>query len=147
MERASQLGSVTGANDWIMERNRAALENALDAPVARQGHTDLTLRGRKFSGNAQRRKQKYLLFHGTLLLDFDLSLIESVLQLPRVRPDYRDNRPHQLFLLNLHLTRQTIKATLCQAWQASTLLDEMPHLRIEELVAQKYTSLEWNRKF
>jgi lipoate---protein ligase len=36
-------------------------------PVAVLGHTDLALGGRKFSGNAQRRKRWSLLFHGTFL--------------------------------------------------------------------------------
>lgn len=151
IERTPQLSSVTGANDFVMECNCTALETLLNAPVTRQGHTDLTLGGRKFSGNAQRRKRKYLLFHGTLLFDFDLSLIEKVLQLPSVRPTYRHDRLHRDFLLNLHIARESAKSALCQAWQATKVLCDLPcdlpQERIELLAAQKYNSDDWNRKF
>lgn len=147
IENQPCLGNLSLTNEFVMERNRATLETILQTPVARQGHTDLTLDGRKFSGNAQRRKQKYLLFHGTLLLDFDLSLIAKVLQLPPIRPAYRNDRTHQDFLLNLHLARETVKASLCQAWQATEVLCGLPQNRIENLVVHKYRSEDWNRKF
>jgi lipoate-protein ligase A len=40
---------------------------------------------RKFSGNAQRRKRDFLIFHGTFLLNFDLQLIAKYLCRPSSR--------------------------------------------------------------
>lgn len=147
IERNPQLQSVTDSNRYIMERQREVLSNLLKAPVSISGHTDLTVDGRKFSGNAQRRKRKYLLFHGTLLLDFDLPLIEKVLSVPAVRPAYRENRQHTEFLTNLHLPRPALRDALAYAWAASEVLLPLPHERIEHLVQTKYASDGWNRKF
>src|SRR5439155_22032736 len=69
------LQTVTGTNRFVMNRDRAALETLLthcsrpeEAPSSKSeirnpkisvcGHTDLALRRRKFSGNAQRRKRR-----------------------------------------------------------------------------------------
>ena len=68
------LATVAGANGFILHRTAAALACLLGEPVERCGDTDLVWRGRKFSGNAQRRRRTHLLFHGTLLLGFDLAL-------------------------------------------------------------------------
>jgi lipoate-protein ligase A len=147
IDRDEQLQSVTGSNSYIMERQRKVLSSLLQAPVEISGHTDLTLQGRKFSGNAQRRKRRYLLFHGTLLLDFDLSLVEKVLRLPDVRPDYRADRPHTDFLTNLHLPRTQLRAAMMQTWNATHVLPELPLERIEQLVQSKYLNPDWNLKF
>ena len=55
-----------------MTTNRDALGQALGQAVEIEGHTDLAIDGVKFSGNAQRRRRDALLFHGTILLGFDL---------------------------------------------------------------------------
>lgn len=145
--------SISAANQFIMERNRAALARAASAfrlqtsDFRVQGHTDLTLDGLKFSGNAQRRRRQFLLFHGTLLLDFDLTLVGELLHLPALQPDYRDRRSHDSFLTRLHVSRDQVKATLAQAWQADTPLTDPPRLRTTALVAEKYSRPEWNSKF
>ena len=69
------LASISRANRFIMEQNRAAIESEVrrrtpDAAIVVQGHTDLTLvtrhpspaTPRKFSGNSQRRQQRFLRF-------------------------------------------------------------------------------------
>ena len=48
--------------------------------------SDLALDGRKVSGNAQARKRKYFLHHGTFLYDFDLEKIPSYLKHPAKEP-------------------------------------------------------------
>src|SRR5262249_48388119 len=60
--------SISAANRFILERNQVAIQSAignLQSAIHVQGHTDLTLAGRKFSGNSQCRRKHYLLFHGT----------------------------------------------------------------------------------
>ncbi len=83
-----------------------------------QGHTDLTRDGLKFSGNAQRRRRNFILFHGTFLLNFDLALIGELLPMPSRQPCYRDARTHEQFLTNLPLSAPAVKAALRQAWGA-----------------------------
>jgi len=112
------LTSITATNGFIMERHRAALEALLGRPVSVRGHTDLETAGRKFSGNAQRRGRKALLFHGTVLYAADLGLIEQLLRHPSREPDWRGQRRHNEFLGNLPANREQITAALCQAWQA-----------------------------
>lgn len=145
-ERAG-LHSIPGANRAIMETNRAALQSLLAGKVAVQGHTDLTHDGRKFSGNAQRRKRAFLLFHGTLLLNFDLPLISRLLRLPIQQPTYRQGREHAEFIGNTGLAAATVKAALASAWRASETTAEVPRAGLARLVAEKYAREEWNRRF
>ncbi len=109
---------VRSTNTFVMERNRAALETILGRPVTVRGHTDLCLGERKFSGNAQRRKRRFFLFHGTFLLGLDLDLVERTLTLPAIRPDYRMDRPHADFLMNLAVKAEEVKTALARAWEA-----------------------------
>ena len=115
----AELRNVTAANRFIMERNREAIESKVQSPKSKvevQGHTDLTLDGLKFSGNAQRRQRQFILFHGTFLLAFDLALISELLPLPSRQPDYRASRAHETFLANLNLSPDAVKSALRQAW-------------------------------
>src|ERR1022692_2830459 len=121
--------------------------STLNSQLCIQGHTDLTLDGLKFSGNAQRRKKRCLLFHGTFLLRFNISLVEKFLQLPAKQPDYRQNRAHSDFLTNLDLPGESVKRALRKAWQADEPFKNPPRERIKSLSCDKYVTKEWNFKF
>jgi lipoate-protein ligase A len=138
------LGGIRGANRYIMERNAAAVAAAIGTPVQIQGHTDLALGGLKFSGNAQRRKKHYLVFHGALLLSLDLQRIERLLSMPTLQPEYRAGRSHRDFLMNLGVSAERLKQSLREAWQAEQPLPDLPLGRMRELVAEKYGRREWN---
>ena len=114
--------------------------------ISVQGHTDLTLASRKFSGNAQRRRRHAVLFHGTFLLSLDFRLMDKLLLMPSKQPDYRQNREHAEFLINLELTAAQVKEALRRAWTATGKLREVPTEAIQTLVAKKYSTLEWNFK-
>jgi lipoate-protein ligase A len=147
---SSSLAGITETNRFVMERNARALSRLLGEEVTRQGHTDLTLDDLKFSGNAQRRRQKFLLFHGTFLLDFDLPLLAQVLKPPPKQPDYRAGRSHLDFLTNLEVPADSVKAALLEEWAAREVLSAPPeNLRacMEKLIEEKYARDEWNRKF
>ena len=66
-----------------------------------QGTSDVTVENRKISGNAQARRWKALLVHGTLLVDFDFDFAEKVLLHPPREPEYRQGRSHRDFLVTL----------------------------------------------
>jgi lipoate---protein ligase len=154
IDAGGPLHSIPATNRSVMERNRAALESALHAnlkhqesAVAIRGHTDLTLGNLKFSGNAQRRKKRCLLFHGTFLLHFDLPQIERCLPMPSRQPGYRGRREHRNFLVNLGLPAATVKRALQEAWNAFHPLDPPPRETIASLTRDKYATSAWNLKF
>jgi lipoate-protein ligase A len=130
-----------------MNRNRNALGLITGGNILIQGHTDLTLRGLKFSGNSQRRRRRFLLFHGSFLLNLDLSLVEQTLHMPSKRPQYRRDRPHKEFLANLNLQADDIKHAMKQVWKAPESLADIPQGRIEQLAQKKYATDAWNCKF
>ncbi len=144
VEEGGPLRTITGANRFILGRNRDALTAVLGAQVTVQGHTDLTLGDLKFSGNSQRRRRRFLLFHGTFLLGLNLALVERYLSMPSKEPGYRQNRPHSGFLTNLALSADAVKAALRSAWDAKEPQPVIPSEQIAALVREKYTSREWN---
>ena len=136
--------NITSANEFIMERNRAAIEKEFriqnsEFRIVVRGHTDLCLDNLKFAGNSQRRRKNFLLFHGTLLLDCDLKLISELLLMPSLQPDYRARRPHEEFVTNLNLPTAAVKAALAKEWNANE--------EIKKLAQSKYSTREWNFKF
>jgi lipoate-protein ligase A len=147
--------NITSANQFIMEQNRAAIEAATgqlkiqnsEFRISIRGHTDLCLGDVKFSGNSQRRRKRFLLFHGTLLLNCDLALISELLLMPSLQPNYRASRPHEEFVTNLNLPAEKVKAALAQAWNATGELKSLPLDEIKKLAREKYSSREWNFKF
>ena len=149
------LRSITSANQFIMERNRAAITGLIPGPRTPQswpeitvsGHTDLAIGGRKFSGNSQRRKKNFLLFHGTFLLDFNLALVGEFLQMPTLQPDYRASRGHEDFLTNLNLPADKVKAALQTAWKATDELQDFPRAEAQRLAMEKYSTAAWNLKW
>jgi len=98
---------------WSMDRMCRAL--ALPR-LQREGDSDLAIEQRKVSGNAQRRTQRAILQHGTLLYDFDARRAEQFLKPPHREPRYRAGRSHRDFLGNLPLTADEISKRLVTAW-------------------------------
>lgn len=146
------FSNLQRTNDYVLNRHREALQPLIpDQFLQVQGVSDLTSGSLKFSGNAQRRKKEFILFHGTFLTGFDLSLIEKTLKMPPKKPDYRGERPHLSFVANLSLSSKDIKNTLTKAWQAEDRPsdDLMRHLNseTEKLITEKYQKDEWNLKF
>jgi lipoate-protein ligase A len=140
-----ELETIPAANRHIMARHREAVSAAVGQAVEIRGLTDLAIGGLKFSGNAQRRKRRALIFHGTFLLQFDLGLMEKFLTMPSREPEYRQGRPHAHFLMNLNAPALAVKTALRDAWLAATELGTVPDCR--RLVAEKYSRDEWNLKF
>jgi len=143
---AGPLASIIHTNSHIMNIHRQALQSVVAGKVTVQGHTDLALGPLKFSGNAQRRKQKYLLFHGTLLFNYDLAFIEQLLPMPSREPTYRCARPHQRFLTNLNLSPVAVREALKKCWNADDTLLDVPLEDIETLAVNRYATDEWTNR-
>jgi lipoate-protein ligase A len=144
------LHSIAVANQFIMRHNRTAIESAIgkrQSAIAVRGHTDLAAGELKFSGNSQRRRKHFLLFHGTFLLNFDLALIGDLLRMPSKQPDYRESRNHADFLTNINVSAKSLKAALQKAWDAGSPLTNPPLDKIKTLAREKYAANDWNFKF
>lgn len=142
--------SIHSANQFIMERNGAAIQSAIGhrpSAIQVRGHTDLALGGRKFSGNSQRRRRNHLLFHGTFLWNFDLATISDLLAFPSLQPEYRRSRDHSEFLANLACPPTAIRDALTATWQATEPFGQPPSEAITSLARTKYALREWNFKF
>jgi len=140
------LATITGANEWIMHRNRALLQGLLDEPVTVEGHTDLAVGGRKCSGNAQRRKRTHLLFHGTVLHGFPLELIPRFLRFPSAQPDYRHDRDHLEFVRNVPTSPGALREAWIRGWGAEPARSAFPVERTEGALLARYGDPDWHRR-
>lgn len=157
---SGELATITETNRFVMERHRAACQTLASGQVAVAGktgevavagHTDLALDGRKFSGNAQRRRREWFLFHGTILYNFDLPQIGAFIRHPPRQPDYRQDRSHSEFVVHLPASRSQIENALAQAWQATEPREPSAvadwQAASEALCHERYDREDWNLKF
>lgn len=146
-QNARPIQNLTETNRYVLNQHKKSLEETLQKQIQIQGVSDLALDHLKFSGNAQRRKRKFVLFHGTFLLDFKIPMIEKALMIPLSQPAYRNNRAHKDFLTNLKVSDSTVKNALIKSWQAHERLGSIPQEKIIELVKSRYSSHDWNFKY
>ncbi len=112
----------------------------------------------KFSGNSVRLVRNRLLYHGTLLYDFDLPLIDQLLLIPPRQPAYRQRRSHQAFVGNINATRVELVDSISKVWlhngipkassNASKTINQLPpsiEEIIRDLVVEKYQQTTWNQ--
>jgi lipoate-protein ligase A len=107
------------------------------------GTSDLVVGDRKVSGNSLRARRGHFLYHGTLLYDFPLDLVDRCLAMPPREPGYRRRRPHPDFLANLPLAAAAIVRLLRDAWGATESCDNWPQAATARLVAQRYGQPQW----
>jgi lipoate---protein ligase len=97
-----ELRDLNRTHQYVMERVHGSTQALVPTSDLRvQGICDLTVGSQKCSGNSLRVARDHLLYHGTLLVDFDLSLVERCLKTPPRQPAYRQQRPHRNFVTNL----------------------------------------------
>ena len=104
------LNDLRKSYEWISGKVIAALE-PLGVKAVFKPISDIVLAGseKKFSGNAQRRGRNFILHHGTILYDFDLSLITRYLTMPKDVPEYRKGRSHADFVTNIPIDPAAFK--------------------------------------
>ena len=145
--KTGPLSGITGTNQFLTSQHEAALRPLLGPLLQARGLSDLALDDLKISGNAQHRKKKWLLFHGTFLRDFDLPLIERVLKIPGRQPKYRQNRSHLEFLTNTGLDGSLLGKLLQAHWQAQGAPDDPPWAAITALAKERYARPDWTHRF
>ena len=143
VEQRPQLVAIDQAHEFVLQQMSGIL-HSLAHEIQSLGTSDLALRHSgsepwlKFSGNAMRMRRSHLLYHGTLLYDFDLAKIAHLLATPTRTPDYREDREHQQFVTNLNVERSSLEEILISGWQAAEALDDWPKLRTDQIVQAKY---------
>lgn len=137
--------------------------------VQLSGTSDLTLDGRmKFSGNSLRCCRTHLLYHGTLLYDFPLEIVERCLRTPPRQPEYRQGRRHEEFVANIDMTRDGLRRAVVAGWRDELAVESRTEFQVRppnrtdlevratdhldddvraltlKLTVEKYNSDQWN---
>ena len=139
------LRALDDTHRYVMERTATAVRQAVgDVEVA--GISDLAVgpQRQKFSGNSLRCKRDSFLYHGTILYDFPLKLIDACLDVAPRQPKYRDGRDHRSFVTNLPADPTALRGALCKVWEANDPLAAWPQEHTEQLVHQRYSTDKWN---
>ncbi|MGW8257278.1 MAG: lipoate--protein ligase family protein, partial [Thermoguttaceae bacterium] len=137
------LTAHSEAHKFVLQRVATALATLAPA-VCCQGISDLALGKLKFSGNSMRAKKRHFLYHGTLLYNFPLELIDRCLKQPPRMPEYRIGRRHDCFVTNLPILPHDIRKALAAAWDAHEPADSWPQDITYRLASEKYSRPEWN---
>ena len=141
--------AIEAVHAAVLDPLAAALV-AAGRPVVRRGSSDLAIAAagglRKVSGNALRIRRQAVLYHGTLLDDFDLGLVPRVLRHPPREPEYRAGRDHAAFLANLGLGRGPLEAAVRAAYEAREERHDWPRDRVAALVRERYGDEAWTQR-
>jgi lipoate-protein ligase A len=148
--RRPELRDVGRAHKFVLNRLADALRPRV-TNIYCAGTSDLVVddppTARKFSGNSQRAKRTHLLYHGTLLYNFNLSLVTACLKMPPRQPTYRYERPHVDFIMNLPLGRADLVGALDRAFPTTDTLIDWPGEIVNKLVNERFSRDEWNLSF
>lgn len=144
-DRLPGLNEIPASNRYVLSRVRQALRYVVPEAMV-EGTSDLSVGGRKLSGNAQQRKRRHFLHHGTLLCGFDLELIAKYLNPPERQPEYRRDRPHAEFVMNLPATAEDVSRVLIEEWNPVGEYEPLPWDTVRQLMDEKYSRDDWNRR-
>jgi len=136
LERRPALRMVEQAHRVVLGRLAEALGRLVPG-ICRRGTSDLALGEAKSSGNSVRLKRRYLLYHGTLLYNFPLELVETCLAMPARQPAYRQGRSHREFLTNLPLSGEVVRRAVAAAWCAERVRAHWPQAETARLALSK----------
>lgn len=146
LEQRPALRGIDVAHCFVLE-TLAEVFRRRGLVVERSGTSDLTLDNRKFSGNSLRVRRSNLLYHGTLLYNFDLPLISTCLSSPPRQPAYRQGRSHDAFVTNLPLAGAELRQLVADAWCIDAVEADWPRERVAEQVTSKYARHAWNYRY
>lgn len=143
-----EVRGIGASYTWILGRLIAGFVRR-GVPLRHEGVCDLTLAGRKVSGNAQRRRRRAILHHGTLLYRPDYSGMTRYLREPRDRPAYRGAQTHEAFVGHIPLDAVTIRAEVREAFGVDAGEGRPAPRELEmamELAHAKYLDPAWIRR-
>jgi lipoate-protein ligase A len=143
-ESEPALRRIDVAHSYVMSRLLETLQ--LQVPETRlQGICDLTWNNCKCSGNSLRITRDSLLYHGTILYDFDLDLISRCLRAAPRQPEYRGGRGHESFVTNIAIDADQFSEDLCSRFQVSAQQGlQTWSAQIRELRRRRYDDPAWH---
>jgi len=152
------------AHQQVMSRVRDSVQSTVDLfhlplQVEIQGTCDLTINGRKFSGNALRCKRNWMIYHGTIMVAMPLEWLSQYLPEPARQPAYREKRSHETFVSNLlsptspidsRVFLKELERQMVNTWNATEPWGRCPwrnevDVEAKRLLDQRYTSSAWHR--
>ena len=145
LKKRPQLRMLDQAHRTVMEAMSSAL-SSIGVETQIEGTCDLTIGGRKVSGNSLRVKRNFLIYHGTMICDFDTATISQCLGTPVRQPDYRNNRSHDDFLTSIPVSIDQLRPAIARAWQSEETVSDWPEELTRKLASEKYRSEEWLRR-
>ena len=119
---------------------------------------DIVIGERKVSGNAQARRGKALLQHGTILYDSDLDVMEALLLVPRSKLEHHGARSIRDRVVNLSealgksIDIQTIADAITEGFKETLRADiengwySREELKLAMRFTKKYLDPKWNYK-
>ncbi len=124
-------------------------------PAECSGRNDLTIKGKKFSGNAQYHYQGKVMHHGTLLFAANLAHVEAALHVQKekfvskgvssVRSRVTNIQEHLAEPVTLEKFKEILLTYLFQGKTVEVYnLTEEDVARINELMTAKYLTWAWN---
>ncbi|MDE0862296.1 MAG: lipoate--protein ligase family protein [Rubripirellula sp.] len=143
-DRHQGLKKIDAAHQYVMGRVLAAVQQQIPAAKL-QGICDLTWQNCKCSGNSLRVTRERILYHGTFLYDFDLSMLDHCLRETPRHPDYRAGRDHGAFVTNVPLSPERLKNDLETVFDIrSSLRAGLLEKEVSRLREQRYDSRQWH---
>jgi lipoate-protein ligase A len=119
---------------------------------------DIIVNGKKISGCAQTRRSGVVLQHGTILVDINIDVMESVLKPPTMK-NMNSPRSHKLPITTMRAELGTlpdmkeVKSKLIDSFETefnikvvSGTLTDYEQALINKLIREKYENDAWNYK-
>lgn len=131
------------------------LLHSLGVPAELNGRNDITIEGRKFSGNSQYLKQGRIMHHGTLLFQSNLSVVADVLNVSidkfhskatkSVRSRVTNIAPFLKTPLSLEEFRDLIMKYIMKTDHVTPYVFSQEELEaIRKIKAERYDTYQWN---
>jgi lipoate-protein ligase A len=119
---------------------------------------DVEVNGMKVSGNAQLRRKGSVLQHGTIVVDTDMSQMDSVLRVLKVargvgyRPSERVTTMSALLgsVPEMELVKGALLFAFANAFEVNFIASPLSRAEdalVRKLVRERYSKKEWNLKF
>lgn len=121
------------------------------------GRNDITIDGKKFSGNAQYYYKNRLFHHGTILFNSDLSVVQEALNVKQDKIESKGVKSVRSRVTNIYpyldkkVSIEEFKDTLLKFMMEDEnyrdkeyILTEEDHAAIRKLMEKRYLNWEWN---
>ena len=125
------------------------------APVEISGRNDMTVEGKKFSGNAQYIKEGRVMHHGTILYDSDMQMLSKVLRpgedkiesrgIKSVRSRVTNIRPYMKSDMGIEGFWTAIKSYMMDSFKMGELtMSPEQNAEVDGLCERVYSQWSWN---